>query len=158
MGFKVVRVLLLVFLVVLLLQSNVSNNQEMTTKKFDFVDRWIDRMSGREVKGMTPEDATNLVLSNVSVEGNDKTKIMLCGGASKEIINEVACKIKNQLPDVEIICGTTIDVDSVVVRGIAECDAAILVEQLDKSGLNAVVQINEQLAKRNKSVLGVILN
>lgn len=127
-------------------------------KKFAFVDRWIDRMSGREVKGMTPEDATNLVLSNVSVEGNDKTKIMLCGGASKEIINEVACKIKNQLPDVEIICGTTIDVDSVVVRGIAECDAAILVEQLDKSGLNAVVQINEQLAKRNKSVLGVILN
>lgn len=127
-------------------------------KKFAFVDRWIDRMSGREVKGMTPEDATNLVLSNVSVEGNDKTKIMLCGGASKEIINEVACKIKNQLPDVEIICGTTIDVDSVVVRGIAECDAAILIEQLDKSGLNAVVQINEQLAKRNKSVLGVILN
>ena len=127
-------------------------------KKFAFVDRWIDRMSGREVKGMTPEDATNLVLSNVSVEGNDKTKIMLCGGASKEIINEVACKIKNQLPDVEIICGTTIDVDTVVVRGIAECDAAILVEQLDKSGLNAVVQINEQLAKRNKSVLGVILN
>jgi peptidoglycan hydrolase CwlO-like protein len=127
-------------------------------KKFAFVDRWIDRMSGREVKGMTHEDATNLVLSNVSVEGNDKAKIMLCGGASKEIINEVACKIKNQLPDVEIICGTTIDVDSVVVRGIAECDAAILVEQLDKSGLNAVVQINEQLAKRNKSVLGVILN
>ena len=127
-------------------------------KKFAFVDKWIDRMSRREVKGMTPEDATNLVLSNVSVEGNDKAKIMLCGGASKEIINEVACKIKNQLPDVEIICGTTIDVDSVVVRGIAECDAAILVEQLDKSGLNAVVQINEQLAKRNKSVLGVILN
>lgn len=127
-------------------------------KKFAFVDKWIDRMSGREVKGMTSEDATNLVLSNVSVEGNDKAKIMLCGGASKEIINEVACKIKNQLPDVEIICGTTIDVDSVVVRGIAECDAAILVEQLDKSGLNAVVQINEQLAKRNKSVLGVILN
>ena len=127
-------------------------------KKFAFVDRWIDRMSGREVKGMTPEDATNLVLSNVSVEGNGKAKIMLCGGASKEIINEVACEIKNQLPDVEIICGTTIDVDSVVVRGIVECDAVILVEQLDKSGLNVVVQINEQLAKRNKSVLGVILN
>ena len=127
-------------------------------KKFAFVDRWIDRISGREVKGMTSEDATNLVLSNVSVEGNGKAKIMLCGGASKEIINEVACEIKNQLPDVEIICGTTIDVDSVVVRGIVECDAVILVEQLDKSGLNVVVQINEQLAKRNKSVLGVILN
>lgn len=127
-------------------------------KKFAFVDRWIDRMYSRKSKDMTPERATNLVLSNVAVACDGISKIMLCGGANKETIDGVACAIKEQLSDVDIISGSTIDVDPDVVRGVSECDAVILVEQLDKSDLNAAAQIKDQLDKANKPILGVILS
>ena len=127
-------------------------------KKFAFMDKWIDRMYGRDHKDMTPERATNLVLSNVAVACDGISKIMLCGGANKETIDGVACAIKEQLSDVDIISGSTIDVDPDVVRGVSECDAVILVEQLDKSDLNAAVQIKDQLDKANKPILGVILS
>ena len=115
-------------------------------------------MYGRNRKDMTPELATNLVLSNVVVACEGSTKIMICGGAKKETIDAVACAIKEQLSNVDIISGSTIDVDPVVVRGVSECDAVILVEQLDKSGLSAAAQIKEQLDKINKPMLGIILN
>jgi hypothetical protein len=83
---------------------------------------------------------------------------MLCGGAAKEIIAEVADAVKAQLEGVEVICGGTIGADPVVVRGVAECDAIVLVEQLDKSDLSAAVQIKERAQAMNKPVLGVVVH
>jgi len=127
-------------------------------RKLAFVDKWIARMSGREAKDITPETATKLVLSNVSVECEGLSSIMLCGGASKDAIEEVACAIAEQLPNVKVVSGTTIDKDPDVVRGVAECDAVILMEELDSSATSAAVQMKSQLQSMNKTLLGVILN
>jgi hypothetical protein len=107
---------------------------------------------------MTPEIATNLVLSNAVVACEGSENIMLCGGASKETIDAVAGAIVEQLPYIKVISGATIDSDPAVVRGVSECDAVILVEQIDKSDLNAAIQMKEQLDKINKPMLGIILN
>jgi 4-hydroxy-3-methylbut-2-enyl diphosphate reductase IspH len=107
---------------------------------------------------MTPECATDLVLSNALVACKDQKKILLCGGASEKIIAEMADAMKAQLPGVEVICGTTISSDPAVVRGVAECDAVILVEQLDCSGINAALQLKNRAKAINKPVLGVVLH
>ena len=126
-------------------------------KRLAFVDRWIGRLSGTE-KNVTAEVATSLVLSNVSVAcGSDTKTILCCGGAAKETIDAVAAAIAEQLPNVKVISGTTIDVDPEVVRGAAQCDGVVLVEQIDKSGLNAVINIKEQLKRNEKDLLGIIM-
>lgn len=127
-------------------------------KAFAFVDEWIDNASGCTVKGMTPETAAELVISNIAVACAESKKVMLCGGAAKEVVEEVANAVKAQLPDVEVICGGTIGLDPVVVRGVAECDAIVLVEQLDKSNLSAAAQLKERAQAMNKPVLGVVVH
>ena len=127
-------------------------------KAFDFIDKWIDTVSGCVVKGMSPEVATELVLSNATVACAESKKVMLCGGADKAVIAEVAEAMKKQLTGVEVISGGTISVDPVVVRGVAECDAIILVEQLDKSGLDEAVKLKERAQAMNKPVLGVVVH
>ncbi|MBQ9703353.1 MAG: hypothetical protein IJV68_02280 [Clostridia bacterium] len=127
-------------------------------KRLAFVDRWIGRLSGTEKKNVTAEVATSLVLSNVSVAcGSDTKTILCCGGAAKETIDAVAAAIAEQLPNVKVISGTTIDVDPEVVHGAAQCDGVVLVEQIDKSGLNAVINIKEQLKRNEKDLLGIIM-
>ena len=127
-------------------------------KAFAFVDGFIDNMSGCTVKGMSSETATELVVSNIAVACAESKKVMLCGGASKEVIAEVANAVKAQLPDVEVICGGTIGLDPVVVRGVAECDSIVLVEQLDESALDAAVRLKERAQAMNKPVLGVVVH
>ena len=127
-------------------------------KLFGFVDRWIDRMSGNAAVDMTYESATNLVLSNAVVVCSGMKKVMLCGGATKETIAEMADAMKAQIPNVEVVCGSTIDSDAAVVRGVAECDAVILVEQVDKSGIHAAMQLKNRAKAMNKPVLGVVLH
>ena len=131
-----------------------------TRKKeaFAFIDKWIDNMSGCTVKGMTSETAAELVVSNIAVACAESKKIMLCGGAAKEVISQVADAVKVQLGGVDVICGGMIGADPVVVRGVAECDAIVLVEQLDKSDLSAAVQIKERAQAMNKPVLGVVVH
>ena len=66
---------------------------------------------------------------------------MQCGSAEKDIITAIANAIKEQLFSVEVICGTALSKDSVIVLGIAECDAVILVEQVDKSSIQTAMQL-----------------
>lgn len=126
-------------------------------KRFAFIDDWIDRQSGCAVKGMTAKTASELVLSNIAVACANVNKIMLCGGANKRIIAEVADAVKLQVPEVEVITGGTIDVDPATVRGLAECDAVVLVEQLDDSNLNVAVKLKERAQAMEKPVLGVVV-
>ena len=135
-----------------------ANTKTSRKKAFSFIDKWIDNMSGYTVKGMAPETAAEIVLSNIAVACAESKKIMLCGGASKDVITEVAEAVKAQLPGAEVISGGTIGRDPVVVRGMAECDAVVLVEQLDNSGLSAAVQIKERAQAMEKPVLGVVVH
>ena len=125
-----------------------------TKKRFAAIDRWIDGMSGRKTSGV----AEDLVMSNIAVACEGMSSVVLCGGANKETIETIAGAMADQLPQIKVVCGATIDTDPAVVRGVAEYDAVILVEEIDKSGLNAAIQVNDQLKSKNKSVLGVILN
>ena len=83
-------------------------------------------------------------------------KLLLCGGADVKITAGIAEALKEQLPDVEIIFGGTVGFDPAVVRGMAECDAVVMIEQLDKSVLSAAVQLTARAKSMNKPVLGVI--
>ena len=127
-------------------------------KVFGFVDRWIGRLAGNPSVSMTKESATDLVLSNARIACKGKKKILLCGGASQETIDAIARAMKEQLPGVEVICGRTVDSDPAVVRGVAECDAVILVEQLDRSGLHAAMQLEKRAKAMDKPILGVVLH
>jgi hypothetical protein len=123
-----------------------------------FIDKIIDRMSGYSAKGVTPEVATELVLSNIAVASANSKKVMICGGAAKEVIAEIAEAAKAQLSETEVIFGGAIGSDPTVVRGMAECDAVIIAEQLDKSGLSAAVTIKERAEGMDKRVIGVIVH
>ena len=127
-------------------------------RAFASVDRWIDRLSGSAAADMPYETATNLVLSNVHVSCGGVKKILLCGGADKETIAEVAQAMKAQLTEAEVLCGGTVDSDPSVVRGLAECDAVILVEQLDRSAIHAAAQLKNRAKAMDKPILGVVVH
>lgn len=126
-------------------------------KFFYVIDRWCGKLSGNVTIDMTSETATELVVSNVSVACSSVKKLMLCGSAEKDTITAIANAMKKQLPSVEVICGTTLSSDPMVVRGIAECDAVILVEQVDKSGIQTAMQLKNRAKSMDKPVLGVVL-
>lgn len=127
-------------------------------KRFAFVDRWIGLASGVTNPEMTPEIEKDLVLSNAAVACGGKTKVMLCGGGARETVAAVADAVKEQVPGVELISGGTIGFDPNVVRGLSECDAVILVEQMDKSSLTAAVQLKDRAKAMGKPVVGVVLS
>jgi hypothetical protein len=127
-------------------------------KYFNGIDNWIDTVSGCAVKGMSAEDAAEIVISNITVACRDSHKVMLCGGASKKVIAEVADAVKARAPEVEIISGGTVALDPVVVRGMAVCDSIVLIEQLDDSALSASVQLKERAQAMGKPVLGVVVH
>ena len=125
-------------------------------KKLAFIDRFVEQLTGDTAKGMTSDVSKELVLSNVAVACEGKNKIILCGGANPQSIAIIADAVKAQIPGVEVLHGGTIEYDPAAVRGVAECDAVILVEQLTESGISAAVQLKERAALMGKSVLGVI--
>lgn len=127
-------------------------------KHFIFIDKWIARLEGNSAKGVTDTVATDLVLSNIAVACADSKKLLLCGGASEKTISAVSEAIKERMPSVELITGGTIGFDPAVVRGLAECDTVILVEQLDKSGMKYAVQLKDRAKAMGKPVLGVVLS
>lgn len=127
-------------------------------KPFAFVDRWIARLSGNETKGKPAELATELVLANIKLACAENAKILLCGGATKETVDALAASIKELLPAAQIHCGGTLAGDPAVVRGLHECDAVILVDQLDRSNLSAAVQLKDRADAMNKDVLGIVLH
>ncbi len=125
-------------------------------KRRSAIDRHIDRLAGCTVKGMTPDISQDLVLSNVAVACGQSGTLLLCGGADIKKISALAEAIKERLPGVNVICGGTVGFDPAVVRGMAECDALVMVEQLDKSALAAAVQMAARAQAMSKPVLGVI--
>lgn len=125
-------------------------------KRLAFIDRFVEQLTGDTAKGMTPDVSKELVLSNVAVACEGKSKIILCGGANKQSIAMIADAVKAQLPSVEVLHGGTIEYDPAAVRGVAECDAVILVEQLTESSVSAAVQLKERAELMGKPVLGVI--
>lgn len=127
-------------------------------KLFGFIDRWIAHLAGDATKGLSPELATELVLANIKLACAANAKILLCGGATKETVEAVGLAIKGLLPEAQIISGGTLTNDPAVVRGLHECDAVILVEQLDKSDLNTAVHLKERTEALDKTVLGVVLS
>ncbi len=131
---------------------------EKGKKLFAFVDRWVARLAGNVTKGMPAELATELVLANIKLACTGNAKILLCGGATKETVDAVARAIKEILPEAQILSGGTLASDPNVVRGLHECDAVILVEQLDRSDLNAAVQLKERAGALDKAVLGVVMS
>jgi len=126
-------------------------------KYFYFIDRWCGKLAGNATVDMATENAVELVVSNVSVACSGMKKLMLCGGADKDTIAEIAKALKKQCSAVDVICGSTLSNDPAVARGLAECDAVILVEQVDKSGIQTAVQLKNRAKTMNKAVLGVVL-
>lgn len=73
MGFKVVRVLMLVLIVTFLLQSNVSNDQELETKKYDFVEilgMFASAIKNEEEKPVVNTPSSGVVLGSYKITGD----------------------------------------------------------------------------------------
>ena len=116
---------------------------------FDVIDRLLFQDladSGESADCIIVLGSTNAAKYRVPVAANAyhagcSGTILLCGGAAKETVAEIAQAMKAQLPNLEVISGGTVGSDPAVVRGLAECDAVILVEQLDQSDINAAMQL-----------------
>ncbi len=126
-------------------------------KLFAFIDNWLDRLAGNGAKNMASDLATDLVLSNIKLACADSKKVLLCGGAPRATLDALTSAVKALLPGAEIFTGGIISNDPDVVRGLMECDAVILVEQLDRSGMHAATELKDRIQDMNKPLLGVIL-
>lgn len=126
-------------------------------RAFGFIDRRIEGMAGNAAGNVSAEVAKNLVLANATVACGGMKKVMLCGGAGESAIAALSAEMKAQLPGVAVISGGTIDSDPAVVRGLAECDAVILIEQVNRSAMTAAVQLKNRAKALDKPVLGCVL-
>ena len=77
--------------------------------------------------------------------------------ASEEDLAALSAEMKVQLPGVAVISGGTIDSDPAVVRGLVECDAVIMVEQVNRSAMTAAVQLKNRAKALDKPVLGCVM-
>lgn len=124
---------------------------------FASVDRQIARLGGIAKRGTTLKSAQELVLSNICVACAGHKKLLICGGADADTICAIATATRERLPALCVLSGGTVGFDANVVRAIAECDAIILVEQVDRSGLNDIQQISARAQSLNKPIAGVIV-
>lgn len=126
-------------------------------KTFKFFDRWLGKLAGNVSVDMEEKTAVDLVAANLAIACGNVKKLMLCGGADKKIISEIAEVLKTQAPNVDVICGTTLSNDPAVVRGLAECDAMVLVEQVDKSAIQKAIQLKNRAKSMDKPLLGTVV-
>ena len=126
-------------------------------RAFAFIDRWVEGMAGNAASKVSAETAKNLVLANAALACGSGKKIMLCGGAEEAIVAAVAAELKAQMPEVSVISGGTVDCDPAVVRGLAECDAVILIEQVNRSAMAAAVQLKSRAKALNKPIIGCVV-
>ena len=69
------------------------------------LDHWIACVEGVSADGVTEDGARELVVSNLeAVMTGFSGKLMLCGGASREVIDSVGNALHTVLPSVDIRC------------------------------------------------------
>ena len=69
------------------------------------LDHWIACVEGVSADGVTEDGARELVVSNLEAAMTGFSgKLMLCGGASREVIDSVGNALHTVLPSVDIRC------------------------------------------------------
>lgn len=122
-----------------------------TKKRFlSCVDRWVIRVTEK-----TQPDAA-LVCANIAALGANQ-RILVCGGAAKSDIDEIAAQLKQKQVGAEVICAGSHLGDAKAVEGLTACDAVVLVEKLYASNLETICDLKERAQKLDKAVLGMVL-
>lgn len=122
-----------------------------TKKKFlSCVDRWVIRITGK-----TQPDAA-LVCANVAALGANQ-RILVCGGAAKSDIDEIAAQLKQSNAAADVIWAGSHLNDAKAVEGLSACDAVVMVEKLYTSDLETIRDLKDLAQKLDKTVLGMVL-
>ena len=110
---------------------------DVSKKKFlSCVDRWVIRVTGK-----TQPDAA-LVCANIAALGANQ-RILICGGAARSDIDEIAAQLKQSNAAADVICA-----------GSHLSDAK---ESLYTSDMETICDLKERAQKMEKTVLGMVL-
>ena len=123
------------------------------------LDHWIACVEGVSADGVTEEGARELVVSNLEAAMTGFSgKLMLCGGAPREVIDSVGNALHTVLPSVDIRCSGDMLFDADTVRGLPVCDGIILVEGRGSSDTNAISALCQRAKASEKPILGFVIS
>ncbi len=115
----------------------------------------VDRLIVRKTSKTQPD--ADLVCANIAAAIGDNKRILICGGAAKSCIDEIAEKVKQNHADAEILSAGSHLNDAKAVEGLLACDAVVLVEKAYSSSMETIYDLNQRAQKLNKDVLGMVL-
>ena len=122
------------------------------------LDHWIACVEGVSADGVTEDGARELVVSNLEAAMTGFSgKLMLCGGASREVIDGVGNALHSAIPSVDIRCSGDMLFDADTVRGLPACDGIILVEGRGSSDTNAIIALCQRAKASEKPILGFVI-
>lgn len=125
-------------------------------KVFGFVDQWLDKLEGVDVT--TPENVRyEVIAANIRNYAKDAKSLLVTGTVDKTVLDTVAGKLEELLPEVRISCGEDMRVTAYTLEQISKHEGVILVEKKGVSTYTGVSQEVETIKNVGRETVGYIL-
>lgn len=125
-------------------------------KKKCFVDRWLDRLEGKNVN-VNVDSEYALISANIENLSEGVETLLVTGTAGAEKIAQVSEKLEGQLKGARILAGENLLQCAETIRKLPGCDGVILVEQSRESTVTAVRQEMEAIQDLDKTIIGCVM-
>lgn len=131
---------------------------EKEPRKFDKVDKWIDKITGFAPLDMSVEDCSALAAANVLsvLKKNDASKAAVIGCADSELSTRIMSGMNKAAADVFSFAGDILK-DPEAVNALSEIKDVILLADGEKITADEVGKMQTLLTAWGKELLGVIL-
>ena len=124
-------------------------------RKYDGLTRWLRKKEGRPAERTAASDA--LAAACVQQYCAPGGTLLVTGSAPEELVQEQAVFLKENLPEVNVVCEGSLLRDAAAVRQLSHCDAVLLVEACGRSAYTAVSRAQQMIQDAGKPLAGYLV-
>ena len=122
---------------------------------FSMVDRWLDRMEGKEY--FTDETINSMIAVNLCNYVNKGDAVLLTGMADEEHLKQLTVRLQEKTADIKLDYAADLIRNVTTLKRISEYDRIVLVETRGSSKYRDIDKEYETIINRNKEVVGYIM-
>ena len=120
------------------------------------IDRWLERLEGKAARP-SEEAVLKRVALNIQNYVGEAKKLLLTGTVSEDILKDLAGKLSESLPGIQLVAGADMNKAADTLRLLAECDGVILVEKREASKCAQIQKEKESIDALKKPIIGCMV-
>lgn len=120
------------------------------------IDRWLERLEGKAARP-SEEAVLKRVTLNIQNYVGEAKKLLLTGTVSEDILKDLAGKLSESLPGIQLVAGADMNKAADTLRLLAECDGVILVEKREASKCAQIQKEKESIDALKKPIIGCMV-